>query len=136
MKAKDNEILLIYNSEKQQDRKTKGYASSLNEYALNERDVMTDHITETQLAEIANDIGVPLSDMIDKNSEMYMEELKEKSFADEELTKLMVKNPELIKTPIAYVGSKVFFVGSSYDFVKQGIEIKGVKSSKANKFEK
>lgn len=136
MKAKDNEILLIYNSEKQQDRKTKGYATSVEGYALNERDVIADPLTETQIAEIADDIGVPIVDLVDKNSDMYLNELKAKSFSDEELIKLMSKNPELMKTAIAYVGAKAFFVGSAYDFVNKGLEIEGVKSSKGNIFEK
>lgn len=136
MKPKDNEILLIYNSEKQQDRKTKGYADSLKNHALNERDVLSDNLTETQLAEMANDMHVEISELIDKNSEFYMNQLKGKSFSDDQLTKLMVKNPELIRTPIAYLGSKAFFVGSSYDFVNQDFDIEGVKSLKGNKFEK
>lgn len=136
MKAKENEIVLIYNSEKQQDRKTKGYADSLGDHMLNERDVLTDNLTETQIAEIAQDMKIELVELVDKNSELYINELKDKSFSDEELTKLMVKNPELIKTPIAYYGSKVFFVGSAYDFVNKDFDIEGVKSHKANKFEK
>ncbi|MEX2336335.1 MAG: ArsC/Spx/MgsR family protein [Fulvivirga sp.] len=136
MKPRDNEILLIYNSEKQQDRKTKGYADSLKNHALNERDITRNNLTETQLAEIAMDMHIEISELMDKNSELYMSQLKDKSFSDEELTKLMVKNPDLIKTPIAYMGSKVFFVGSSYDFVNEDFDIEGVKSSKGNKFEK
>lgn len=136
MKAKENEILLIYNSEKQQDRKTKGYAASLEGHQLNERDVMTDNITETQLAEIANDLSVKMEELVDKNSEYYMSELKGKSFSDDELTKLMVRHRELIRTPIAYMGAKAFFVGSSYDFVNKDFEVKGVTSKKANQFEK
>ena len=136
MKAKENEILLIYNSEKQQDRKTKGYAGSLGDHRLNERDVLRDHLTETQIAEIAQDLKVRLTDLVDKNSDLYLKELKNRSFSDEELTKLMAKNPELIKTPIAYYGSKVFFVDSTYEFVNKDFTIEGVKSPKANKFEK
>lgn len=136
MKARENEIVLIYNSEKQQDRKTKGYADSLKDHALNERDIMTNNLTETQLAEIASDMEVEMAELVDKNSQFYMNQLKGKSFSDDQLTKLMVKNPELIKTPIAYIGSKVFFVSSAYQFVNEDFDIKGVKSSKGNTFER
>lgn len=136
MKAKENEILLIYNSEKYEDRKAKGYADSLKDHALNERDISKNNLTETQLAEIAGDLNVDLSVLVDKNSDIYLHQLKDKSFSDEELTKLMVKNPELIKTPIAYRGSKAFFVGSAYKFVSDDFEIEGVRSGKGNQFEK
>lgn len=136
MKAEENEILLIYNSEKQQDRKTKGYADSLKDHALNERDLLTDNLTETQIAEIAGDMNVELVDLVDKNSDLYMQEYKNKSFSDDELTKILARNPEMIKTPIAYMGSRAFFVESAYDLVNQDFDIEGVKSHKANKFEK
>ena len=136
MEAQNNEILLIYNSEKSQDRKAKGYADSLKDHVLNERDVMQKTLTETQLAEIATDLHVPVQELIDENSDYYLTELKDKSFSDQELTKIMVNNPDVIKTPIAYIGSRAFFVGSSYDFVKQDLEIDGVKSDKGNIFEK
>ncbi|GAA0894419.1 hypothetical protein GCM10009122_41000 [Fulvivirga kasyanovii] len=136
MKAKENEILLIYNSEKQQDRKTKGYADTLNDHALNERDVLTDNLTETQIAEIARDMNIEIAELVDKNSDLYLQEYKNKSLSDDEITKVLAKNPEMIKTPIAYVGSEVFFVGSAYDFVNKDFDIEGVKSHKGNKFEK
>ncbi|ELR73190.1 hypothetical protein C900_05239 [Fulvivirga imtechensis AK7] len=136
MKAKENEILLIYNSEKYEDRKAKGYADTMKDHALNERDISKNNLTETQIAEIARDMNVDMSVLIDKNSDTYLHHLKDKGFAEAELTKLMVKNPDLIKTPIAYIGSRAFFVGSAYDFVNADFDIEGVRSKKGNVFEK
>ncbi|UII24124.1 arsenate reductase family protein [Fulvivirga ligni] len=136
MKAEEKEILFIYNSEKQEDRKAFGYADSIDGFALNDKDVNKVKITETQLAEIADDMGVAVVQLVDENSEYYMNELKGKSINDSELTTILSKNPQAIKTPIAYLGKKAFFVDSAYSFVKQGIEIEGVKSEKGNAFEK
>lgn len=136
MKAKENEILLIYNSEKYEDRKAKGYADTMKDHALNERDIAKNNLTETQIAEIARNMNVDMSELIDKNSDTYLHHLKDKGFSESELTKLMVKNPDLIKTPIAYIGSKSFFVKSAYDFVNADFETKGVQSKKGNVFEK
>lgn len=136
MKAKDNEILLIYNSEKYEDRKAKGYADTLKDHALNERDVTKNNLTETQIAEIAADMNVDISQLVDKNSDLYLHQLKDKSFSEEELMKLIVKNPELLKTPIAYKGSKAFFVDSAYQFVNDDFDIDGIRSPKGNTFEK
>lgn len=136
MKAKDNEILLIYNSEKYEDRKAKGYADTLKDHALNERDITKNNLTETQIAEIARDMNVDISELIDKNSDLYLHQLKDKGFSESELTKLIVKNPELLKTPIAYKGSKAFFVGSAYQFVNEDFDVEGIRSPKGNTFEK
>ena len=136
MKAEEKEILFIYNSEKQEDRKARGYAETVDGYALNDKDVSKVKITETQIAEIADDMGVTVVQLVDENSEYYMNELKDKSIDDSALTTILSKNPEALKTPIAYLGKKAFFVDSAYSFVKQGIEIEGVKSDKGNAFEK
>ncbi|UII24768.1 hypothetical protein LVD15_15770 [Fulvivirga maritima] len=136
MKAENNEILFFFNSEKQQDRKARGYADTVENHQLNEKEINKDHLTETQIAEIADDMGVRMVDLIDKNSGYYLDELKDKDISDSELATIMAKNPEVIKTPIAYMGSKAFFVEDAYSLVQQGLEMKGVQSDKGNVFEK
>ncbi|MBL3655459.1 arsenate reductase family protein [Fulvivirga sediminis] len=136
MKAEKNEILFFFNSEKQQDRKARGYADSVENHKLNEKEINQDHLTETQIAEIADDMGVSIVELVDKNSGYYLDELKDKDISDTELATIMAKNPGVIKTPIAYMGKHVFFVENAYSFVQQDIEVEGVKSDKGNVFEK
>ncbi|MTI20015.1 hypothetical protein E1176_03175 [Fulvivirga sp. RKSG066] len=136
MKTKENEILLFYNSNKQTDKEIKGYAESAGSHKLNDRDVSKANLTERQLAEVASDLGVAVNDLLDKHDEKYMSDIKGGNYSDDELLKLMKQNPSLIKTPIAYMDGKTFFVDSQYRFVKEDIDIEGVKSDKGNEFEK
>ena len=136
MKAMENEIILIYNSKKQRDRETLGYAKSLEDYKLNERDISKDNLTEQQIAEIASDLNTDVASLVDKNDEKYMAEMKGGDFSKDELLKLMNQNPSLITTPIAYLGKKIAIVKSPYNFIREDLEIDGIKSSKGNKFEK
>ncbi|MDX1629349.1 MAG: hypothetical protein R3345_11655 [Fulvivirga sp.] len=132
----ENEIILIYNSKKQRDRETLGYAKSLEDYKLNERDISKDNLTEQQIAEIASDLNTDVASLVDKNDEKYMAEMKGGDFSKDELLKLMNQNPSLITTPIAYLGKKIAIVKSPYNFIREDLEIDGIKSSKGNKFEK
>jgi len=132
----DNEIRLFYNSKKQRDKEVVGYAKSMKDHELNEQDITKTMLTERQLAEIAKDMNRSVSELIDKNDEKYLSTVKNGNFSDEELLKLMSQNPELIKSPIAYMNGKAFVVKSQYSFVNEDIEVDGIQSKAGNKFEK
>lgn len=136
MKPKANEIILIYNSNKQRDKEAMGYAKSLENHKLNERDISKSNLTERQWAEIAEEMDVSIRKLVDNNSEKYLTELKDGDYSDEELLKLMVQNPEIIQTPIALLKDRAFFVKSQYSFVKEDLNIDGIQSDKGNEFEK
>ncbi len=136
MKAKDNEIILIYNSEKQKDKEVLGYAETLKDHKLNDTDVSKSKLTERQIAEIASDLNKDVIGLVDDSSEKYKTEVKGKSFSDDELLKLLTENPDLLTTPIAYMDDKSFVVDSQYSFINKDLDVGGVKSNEANQFEK
>lgn len=136
MKAKNNEIVLIYNSEKQKDKEVLGYAESLKDHKLNDKDISKSQLTERQIAEIANDLNREVIEIVDDASEKFKTEIKGKDFADEQLLKLLAENPDLLTTPVAYMNDEAFVVASQYSFVNKGLDVGGVKSNQANEFEK
>tara|TARA_R110001599_G_scaffold130882_1_gene306341 strand:+ start:2719 stop:3147 length:429 start_codon:yes stop_codon:yes gene_type:complete len=135
MKPQENEILLIYNGRKAQDAKVLGYASSIQKYTVNERNIDKNPLTETQLSQVANSMGLQILDLIDKTSDTYLNEIKDQRFSNEEMMKIVKRHPDILKTPIAMLNGTVFFVHSAYDFVNKGIEIEGVKSKSGNSSE-
>ncbi|WP_323755492.1 hypothetical protein [Roseivirga sp.] len=135
MKPQENEILLIYNGRKAQDAKVLGYASAVQKYTVNERDIDKNPLTETQLTQVANEMGLQILDLIDKTSDAYLKEVKSQSFSNEEMMKIVKQHSDILKTPIAMLNDTVFFVHSAYDFVNKGIEIEGVKSKSGNSSE-
>jgi len=136
MKAKDNEIVLLYNSEKQKDKEVLGYAETLKDHKLNATDVSKSKLTERQIAEIASDLNKKVEGVVDDSSEKFKTEIKGKSFSDEELLKLLTENPDLLTTPVAYMNDQAFVVDSQYSFINKDLDVGGVKSKQANQFEK
>ena len=135
MKPQENEILLIYNGRKSHDTKVLGYASAVQKYTVNERNIDKNPLTETQLNQVANDMGLQILDLIDKKSDAYLNEIKDQRFSNEEMMKIVKQHPEILKTPIAMLNNTVFFVHSAYDFVNKGIEIEGIKNKSGNIYE-
>ncbi|KYG78604.1 hypothetical protein EV198_1454 [Roseivirga ehrenbergii] len=135
MKPQENEILLIYNGRKSHDTKVLGYASAVQKYTVNDRNIDKNPLTETQLNQVANDMGLQILDLIDKKSDAYLNEIKDQRFSNEEMMKIVKQHPEILKTPIAMLNNTVFFVHSAYDFVNKGIEIEGIKSKSGNIYE-
>ncbi|KYG83548.1 arsenate reductase family protein [Roseivirga echinicomitans] len=135
MRPQENEILFIFNGRKAHDAKVLGYASSIQKYKVNERNIDKNPLTETQLTQVANDMGLQILDLIDKTSDTFLNEIKAQNFSNEEMMKIVKRHPDILKTPIAMLNGTVFFVHSAYDFVNKGIEIEGVKSKSGNSSE-
>ena len=119
MKAQKNEIKLIYNSSRMEERRAVGYAEALKDHKLQTIDVTREHITETQLAELADQLGVNVRELVDEQSALYKDTFADKDFEDGEILRVLVQNLEILKTPIALKDEKAFFVTASYDFIKQ-----------------
>lgn len=130
------ELKLYYNSEKQSDRKVKGYACSLDKVVVNEQDISQSVLTERQIAGLATDMDIPVAGLLDKNSELYLDKIQDSDYEDQELLKLMHNNADLIKTPIAAVGAYVYFVESPYELIHEDLNFDGIESPMGNKFEK
>lgn len=128
------ELTLLYNSEKSDDKKARGYVESLPSVVVKTLDLSRESITETQLAQIAIKLGIPVSDMIDPtyddsgSPDHKVDDLR--TMEDNELLKLMAHNTMLLATPIIILGDKAYKFGSSYELIQQWQAI-GVKSSSA-----
>ncbi|MFO7258626.1 MAG: hypothetical protein DIU61_013070 [Bacteroidota bacterium] len=135
MDITDNEMLLIYNSEKLSDRKALGYAKSLRGYIVKERDIARDALTETQLKEVANRLGVPPTEMIDRESDVYQDRFRDANVSENDLLIALKNEPDLLRTPIAVYADTAEFV-DPYTFVKRGMASPDITSSNANPGEK
>ncbi len=134
METKENELKLYYNSAKKRDRETLGYAESL-DVRLNDRDLSKNNLTPRQFAELAESLGTEVRGLVDENADMFLNELKDKKFSEEEWLKLLSNNPDLVKTPVALIGKKVYYVDSPFNLIPEDLDIEGVKSEKGEKSE-
>ena len=127
---------LYYNSTKMEDREVLAFAESLTHLVVNEQDISRDILTETQLKELADNMHVETMGLLDKNDSLYMDKIKHRDYSDEELLKIMRKNPSLIKTPIARVDKHVYHVKSHYELIPEDLDVKGVRNKKGNSSER
>jgi arsenate reductase-like glutaredoxin family protein len=144
------ELTLIYNSDKHDDKKARGYVESLQGFKIKSIDLATESITETQLAEIADKLNCGIEDLLDPTYDDHISVHKEglKMMDRQSLLTLMTHDAKLISTPIAIIGKHAYKFGTGYGFIKEKMaqevaglakanreEQRGVKSS-ANKGEK
>lgn len=132
------ELTLIYNSDKHDDKKARGYVESLTGFAIKTLDLAREKLTETQLAEVADKMEVPIEELLDPTYDDHISVHKEglKFMDRQSLLTLMVHDPKLISTPIAIIGKRAYKFGSGYAFIKEKMvqEVAGL--DKANREEK
>jgi arsenate reductase len=129
---KPRELTLIYHSEKTDDKKARGYVESLRDVTIKTLDLAREPITETQLAQLADKIEMPVQDLIDvtyderADNENNKEGLKE--MEPTEILTMIKMNPKLLSTPILIIGDRAYKYGSAYHLIKDKME-EGVRTS-------
>ncbi len=132
---KPRELTLIYHSEKTDDKKARGYVESLRDVAIKTLDLAREPITETQLAQLADKIEMPVQDLIDVTyderaaTENNKEGLKEMD--PTEILTMIKQNPKLLCTPILIIGDRAYKYGSAYHLIKDKME-EGVQSNSSS----
>ena len=117
----ENELTLILHSVKDNDKKAQAFAASLPDYKVKVIDLKRDSLTETQLAEIAGQMKVPVKELVDTtyedagNEDTHIQEM-----SDEDILTALIANPRLLKTPIVVLsGGECFHLMTSYDVIRQ-----------------
>lgn len=130
---KSNEITLIYNSEKHDDKKARGYVESLHGYTIKTIDLSQETLTETQIAQLAQKMEGKISELIDPTFDdskaIVNQQLDQLEGA--ELVKVLRNNNKLLSTPILIVGDRAYKYGSGYGLIKEEMvhEVGHIKSA-------
>jgi len=119
MNFNEDTITIFYKSGIHTDKEALGYAQSVREH-VHEIDVTKTPVTSTQLMEIIDTLGVDIEELIDKESDLYQEEYPGMSFDTNGWLTVLTKNPELLKTPIVFIGDRGMIVESGRDIIKFG----------------
>ena len=123
-----NEITLIYHSDKPDDRKALGYSQSIQAFVLKTLDLRKDSITQTQLAEVADKLGISVHELIDPTYSDRAGDANVESMSDGDILRLLTHEPTLIHTPILIVGKKAFRYNSSYELISENGHTPGVEN--------
>ena len=114
------ELTLIYHSDKAEDKKARAFIETVAGYAVKTLDLKRDHLTQTQLAEIADKMSVDIKSLFNAT---YADKFSSKSRPDiasandSDLLTILVHDPILINTPITIIGSKAYSYGSAYELL-------------------
>jgi arsenate reductase-like glutaredoxin family protein len=123
------ELTLIYHSEKSDDKKARGYVESLR-LAIKTLDLAKESLTETQLAQLADKMELPIKNLIDAtyydgSSTEDKEGLKKMDTT--QLLTFIKHNPKILHTPILIIGDRAYKYGTGYHLIKDDMS-EGVKS--------
>lgn len=117
-----NELTLIYHSDKGDDKKARAFIESVTAYKVKTLDLKKDSITETQLAEIADKMGVKIEMLFDPTYQDRFQsngQLTKDAVTDSDLLSILSHEQILIKTPIAIIGKRAYQYDSANEIVNK-----------------
>ena len=117
MHYKENELTLLYNKERELDRKTLATAHVLTN-KINRQEVSSNRLSETLYYIAIKKLGGNPKTIVDKSKPYYQEELKGRELSDYGWYSIMMKHPELWRAPVALYKGKVMLCTSSNDVLK------------------
>lgn len=115
-KIKRVPITLLYNPAKNMDKLTRAYALVTRTKILTINWLLNPG-TGTRILELARRVGIPVKDLIDKRHPGYAI-LGENDMSDEDWAKLLLKQPDLLKTPIVIKGDKAVILKRPKDIFR------------------
>lgn len=115
--SSERQITLIYNSDSVRAKKTLALAQT-KELPIREIDVLNTKLTGAQLAEIAKDLGIPVSELVNHEHPFYKEHFGIADFSDMDLLTMIEHNPQILKQPIAMRGGKTILVDTPTDILQ------------------
>ncbi len=123
IEVKKNELILIYDSKKQNDKKALGYLQSLDQYVIKSWDISKEPLTETQIASIAAKLKKSPEYLIDQQSDLYKERMKNSTYIQKEELKILKHNPSIIRTPIVITANGADLMKSPFELNSQLVKI-------------
>ncbi len=111
------QITFIYNSDSVRARKALALIQT-KELPIREIDVLTTKLTRAQLADIASDLNLPISELVNQDHPYFQEHFGHADFSDMEWLTMIEHNPQILKQPIAMMGDKTILVDTPTDVLQ------------------
>lgn len=115
----DHQATVFYNSKKGRDSEVLVYARELAD-SVREHDICRTPLTGTMVKEIARMLNVDVMSLVDVRSTRFRKEYEGKDFSDADWILALVRNPDLMKTPIVFKGRR----GLICDIPSQALRLK------------
>jgi len=113
----NREVILFYNPNSVIAEKTLAYAKA-DGLPIRDVDIIKTPITGTQLEELADRLHLSIDGLVNKQHPEFKKRFGNPNLSDDDWIKVIHKNPEFIKEPIAIRGDKTILVKTPSDIVK------------------
>ena len=113
----DRMITLFYNSNSSRAKQTLAFARAEG-LPMEEIDLTKTPLTGTQIAELADRLDLEVRDLVNQKHPSYRQHFEPHDFSSEDWIKMIQKNPEVMKQPIALRGKRTILVETPTDIIK------------------
>ena len=113
----NRQITLYYNAESSIGKQALAYAKAEGLPML-PIDILKTPLTGTQIAELAKRLGIEVKDLVNQEHPAYLSKFEKHKMSPEDWIKMIRKNPEIMKQPIALRGDLTILVETPSDMIK------------------
>lgn len=113
----ERQITLFFNSSSIRAKQTLAHAKAEGLPIL-QVDILKTPLTGTQIAELANRLGIAIKDLVNQEHPNYVHKFEKHDLSSEDWIKMIRHNPDIMKQPIALRGNKTILVETPTDIIK------------------
>ena len=113
----EREVILFYNPNSTIARKTLAYAKAEG-FPIRDVDVLKTPFTRTQLVELADRLNLNIEELVNKAHPSFYKYFGDPELSDKDWIKILNKNPDFLKEPIAIRGDKTVLIETPSDIIK------------------
>ena len=113
------ELTLLYNSSRELDRKTLAMAHTLG-VNINRQDLNSVRVSETLFMMFLSKLEMEPKQIVDKSNPFYQSELREGDYTSSEWYEIILRNPILLRAPLAMYKEKAIICTSPNDMLRIG----------------
>ena len=113
----ERQITLFYHSRSNRAKQTLAYARAEGLPIL-QIDILKTPLTGTQIAELVDRLGMEIKDLVNQEHPAYTKHFEHHDFSEEDWIKMIKKNPQIMKQPIALRGKLTILVETPTDIIK------------------
>jgi arsenate reductase len=113
----ERHITLFYSSNSVRAKQALAYVKAEG-LAIQAIDILKTPLTGTQIAELAKRLGLEIKDMVNQEHPAYISKFEPHELSSEDWIKMIKKNPNIMKQPIALRGNQTILVETPTDILK------------------
>lgn len=113
----ERQITLFYSSNSVRAKQALAYVKAEG-LAIQAIDILKTPLTGTQIAELAKRLGLEIKDLVNQEHPAYISKFEPHELSSEDWIKMIKKNPNIMKQPIALRGNQTILVETPTDILK------------------